>query len=64
MRLLTACSLAILATTASTFAQPAPQTAKAPAEATKIRGGFSFIEGPAADAAGNIYFVDMSTSKL
>ncbi len=64
MRLLTACSLALLTTAASTFAQPAPQTAKAPVEAIKLRGGFGFIEGPAADAAGNIYFVDMSTSKL
>lgn len=64
MRLFTACSIALLATAASELAQPAPQTAKAPIEATKLRGGFGFIEGPAADAAGNIYFVDMSTSKL
>jgi len=29
------------------------------AEARLLRGGFSFIEGPAADAQGNIYFTDI-----
>ncbi len=62
MRLVTALSLITFVHTA--WAQPAPKAAPTSIEATKLRGGFGFIEGPAADADGNIYFVDMSTSKL
>ena len=44
-------------------APPAAQ-AEAGAKLRKVRTGFGFLEGPACDGLGNLYFVDMSTSSL
>ena len=34
------------------------------AEVEKLHGGFTFIEGPAADSKGNVYFTDIPNSRI
>src|SRR5438105_9009524 len=34
------------------------------AKLTKVAGGFSFTEGPAADAEGNVYFTDQPNDRI
>ena len=34
------------------------------AEVEKLAGGFSFTEGPAADAEGNVYFTDIPNNRI
>src|SRR5689334_5289231 len=51
-----------------TMAQPTTQPSESPvvpgAKPEKLGDGFSFTEGPAADADGNIYFTDQPNDKI
>lgn len=47
---------------AAAAADPSPVAAGAKAE--KVAGGFKFTEGPAPDAAGNVYFTDQPNDKI
>ncbi|MDR3232549.1 MAG: SMP-30/gluconolactonase/LRE family protein [Planctomycetaceae bacterium] len=59
------CTLIPLSLTAQQTVISPKETLTAPgAEVQKVADGFSFTEGPAADADGNIYFVDDPNSKI
>ncbi|MBN2181519.1 MAG: SMP-30/gluconolactonase/LRE family protein [Sedimentisphaerales bacterium] len=57
-------TMLLLTITATNFCA-AQQSLVAPeAKVEKLTGGFSFTEGPAADAEGNIYFTDIPNNRI
>jgi len=49
---------------AAAAAEPAPGVVAAGAELQKIAGGFTFTEGPASDARGNVFFTDQPNDRI
>lgn len=56
--------LFILTLVAGASAQKAADPVKKGAEIRKLAGGFKFVEGPAADKAGHVFFTDIPNNRI